>query len=98
MYVADVTNIEPLQEVKFPASTLRQWELTVNPLGPVLYGFCLNHETDYLSQKYVNYFVLRFANEAVYNIMYRQSDAFPNVQCVKNISLEMCYPYDRSTL
>lgn len=57
---------------------------------------------DYIPQKYVNYFVLRFANEAeifaVYNIMYRQSDAFPNVQCVEDISLEMCYPYDRSTL
>ena len=57
---------------------------------------------DYIPQKYVNYFVLRFANEAeifaVYNTVYRQSDAFPNVQCVKNISLEMCYPYDRSTL
>lgn len=41
---------------------------------------------DYVPQKYVNYFVLRFANEAeifaVYNIMYRQSDAFTNVQCV----------------
>ena len=55
---------------------------------------------------YVTYFVLRFANEAeilaVYNIVYRQSDAFPNVQRIKkkqkNISLEMCYPYDRSTL
>ena len=57
---------------------------------------------DYIPQKYVNYFVLQFANEAeilaVYNIVYRQSDAFDNVQCVKNISLEMCYPYDRSTL
>lgn len=26
VYVADVTNLEPLQEVKFAASTLRQYE------------------------------------------------------------------------
>lgn len=42
---------------------------------------------DYIPQKYVNYFVLRFADKAeiftVYSTVYRQSDAFPNVQCVK---------------
>lgn len=57
---------------------------------------------NYIPQKCVNYFVLQFAKQKqkylLYNIVYRQSDAFPNVQCVKNISLEMCYPYDRSTL
>lgn len=49
--------------------------------------FCLNHEMDYIPQKYVNYFVLRFADKAeiftVYSTVYRQSDAFPNVQRVK---------------
>lgn len=44
MYVADITNIEPLQEVKFPASTLYESEsivFMVNPLWPVHYGFAL---------------------------------------------------------
>lgn len=57
---------------------------------------------DYIPHKYVNYFLLQFANETeivdVYNTVYGQSDAFSNIQHVKNISLEMCYPYDRSTL
>lgn len=42
MYVADVTNIEPLQEVKIPASTLNESIVfMVNPLWPVHYGFAL---------------------------------------------------------
>lgn len=68
----------------------------VSPLWPVHYGFAL------IMKWIIYYFVLRFANEAeifaVYSSVYRQSDAFPNVQCVENISLKMCYPYDRSTL
>lgn len=66
------------------------------------YGFALIMKWIIYHKKYVNYFVLQFANEAeifaVYNSVYRPSEAFPNVQRVKNISLEMCYPYDRSTL
>lgn len=70
MYVADVTNIEPLQEVKFPASIRSDSKsrvFMVNPLRPVHYGFALIMKWIIYKKKKkkdVNYFVLRFANEA----------------------------------
>lgn len=46
-------------------------------------GPCLNWETDHMPQNYVNYLVVRLANEAETLAAYGQYDTFPHMQSVE---------------
>lgn len=88
LYVAIVTSFEPLTEVKFQlflSERVQSLELIL--FGQFIMSPCLNRETDHMPQNYVNYLVLRLANEAAILAAYRQNDAFPHMRSVKTSSL-----------